>query len=440
MNARKIILDILRRFDEKGDAIEAICDRAFRRTDIDRRDRRFVYEAVHGILRHRVRLRYMASHFLTDKQLARNQDVIRILELGLYQIQYMDKVPNHAAVNESVNLAKQNFRTSRYVRVVNAVLRAAIQARGLVPLPSSDNLSLRLAVEFSHPQWLIERWLNRYGLSNTRAALTYDNQIPSTYLRRKIRGISRQQFESDSRGILDRVGGYNSLYYRLIRKGLSPEEFRLFELGYCTVQAPSPGWVVAMLDVQRGERCIDVCSAPGGKTTLMAELVGEDGSVVACDRSPYRLFRVVDNYERMGLRNVFPVACDGARPPFAGYFDKALIDAPCSGTGVLQRHPDARSHRTEEDIARIARVQETLLEAACSLVGPGGIIVYATCSLEPEENEQQIARLLERHDELVLEKPPREIPRQYVDLDGYLRITPFEHGMDGAFAARLRRR
>jgi len=172
----------------------------------------------------------------------------------------------------------------------------------------------------------------------------------------------------------------------------------------------------------------------------MAELAGDEGSVVACDQSFVRLGRVADNAARMNLRNMFPVACDGINPPFAGYFDKALIDVPCSGTGVLQRHPDARSQRTLEDIERVAEVQSALLESACNLVGPGGIIVYATCSLEPEENERQIAGLLERHNEFVLERPPRDIPRQYVDLDGYLRITPFEHGMDGAFAVRLRRR
>ncbi len=440
MNARKVVLEIMRRFDNREGRIEAIADRSFRRSNVDRRDRRFIYEAVHGILRHRIRLRYLASHFLADKQLAGNAALMRILEFGLYQIQYMDKVPNHAAVNESVNLTKADPRTSRYVRVVNAVLRAAIQARGLVPLPSSDNLSLRLAVEFSHPQWLVERWLSRYGLSNTRAALAFDNQIPTTFMRRKMRGISRQQFETDSRGILDRVGGYYNLYYRLSRKGMAPDELRLFELGACTVQAPSQGWVVAMLDVQRGDRCVDVCSAPGGKATLMAELAGDEGSVVACDQSFVRLGRVADNAARMNLRNMFPVACDGINPPFAGYFDKALIDVPCSGTGVLQRHPDARSQRTLEDIERVAEVQSALLESACNLVGPGGIIVYATCSLEPEENERQIAGLLERHNEFVLERPPRDIPRQYVDLDGYLRITPFEHGMDGAFAVRLRRR
>ncbi|MBD3241814.1 MAG: 16S rRNA (cytosine(967)-C(5))-methyltransferase RsmB [Chitinivibrionales bacterium] len=441
MNPRKVVLDILRRFEEHSRPFEAVVDRTLNRSGIDRRDRRFVYELVHGILRQRIRLRYVIQHFLSDPQLARNEDLVRVLELGLYQILYLDRVPNHAAVSESVELAKRNPRTRRQAGVVNAVLRAAINARGMIPLPDpKKNLTGRLAVEYAHPQWLVERWLSKYGLSATRTLLQYNNRLPTTFLRRRLRGMGRQRFEADTRGICDRVGGYGNLYYRLARKGMSPDELRLFQLGECTVQSPSAGWVVAMLSVQPGERIVDVCSAPGGKTTLMAELCGHEGSVCACDNSPWRVRRVVDGARRMQLDGIYPVVCDGRFPPFAGYFDKVLLDAPCTGTGVLQRHPDARTTRTADDIGRIARVQEELLEAAVDLVGHGGTIVYATCSLEPEENEAQVVRFLERHKDFTLEKPPRDIPRQYVDLDGHLRITPFEHDMDGAFAALLRRR
>lgn len=441
MNPRKVVLDILRRFDEHSMPFEAIVDRTLQRSGIDRRDRRFVYELVHGILRQRIRLRYTIDHFISDPRLAHNEDLVRVLELGLYQVLYLDRVPNHAAVSESVELAKKNPRTRRQAGVVNAILRAAINARGMVPLPDpKKDLTGRLAVEYAHPQWLVERWLSHYGLAATRALLQYDNRLPTTFLRRRMRGMGRQRFEADTRGICDRVGGYGNLYYRLARKGMGPDDLRLFQLGECTVQSPSAGWVVAMMGVQPGDRIVDVCSAPGGKTTLMAELCGDEGSVCACDSSRWRIRRVVESARRLQLGGIYPVVCDGRHPPFAGYFDKVLLDVPCSGTGVLQRHPDARTARTADDIQRVARVQEELLEGALELIGPGGTIVYATCSLEPEENEAQVTRFLERHRELTLGKPPREIPRQYVDLDGYVRITPFEHDMDGAFAALLCRR
>ena len=441
MNARKLVLEILRQFDERRGTLEALLDRFLSRGGLDRRDRRFVYELVHGTLRHRIRLRYTVTQYLTDRELGRNDELMRILELGLYQILHLDRAPNHAAVSESVNLAKGSPRTRRFTGVVNAVLRAVIKARGQVDLPDPrKGLSTRLSVEFAHPQWLVDRWLGRYDLARTRALLAFNNQVPAVYLRRRIRGMGRQQFETDSRGVCDRVGGFGNLYYRLARRGLAPEDVRLFQLGYCTVQAPSAGWVVAMLDLQSGDRCVDVCSAPGGKAALMAEVCGEEGSVCACDASLPRLRRVTEGCDRLGLRNVYPVAADGVRPPFAGYFDKALLDVPCSGTGVLHRHPDARATRMEEDILQVAKVQEGILEGSMELVGPGGVVVYATCSLEPEENEGQVSKFLDRHSDFELVKPPRGIPPQYVDLDGFLRITPFEHQLDGAFAAILRKR
>ena len=434
-----MVLEVLERLDQGQGAIEALVDRAFARSRADHRDRRFMYELLNGVLRERIRLDYVITHHLDDPHIARNRDLMRVLEIGAYQVLGMDKVPPHAAVNEAVKLTKWYADLQRFSGVVNAVLRAIVADRGQVPLPGPEDLPQRLSIEYSHPVWLVRRWLDRYGLTGTRALLRYNNEQPVTYLRRRMRGISRQQFEAESRELCDRVPGYGSLYYRLTRRGMAPEDIRLLQLGACTVQSPSAGWVVAMTDPAPGDRIVDVCSAPGGKAALLAEVVGEEGSVCACDVSPARLRKVADTRRRMDLRNIYPLVCDGRRLPFDGWFDKALVDAPCSGTGVLQRHPDARTARMEDDIGRVTPVQEELLEAAAGLVGPGGVVVYATCSLETEENEQQVIRFLARHPEFALEKPPREIPQQYVDLDGYLRITPWEHALDGAFAARLRK-
>ncbi len=441
MNAREAVLEMLRGFDERRGTLEAVIDRVLGRAHIDHRDRRFAFEAVNGILRHRIRLDYTIERYLDGPNLMKNHDLVRVLELGAYQILHMDKVPHHAAVNEAVMQAKANHRIRKYSGIVNALLRAVIAKRGHVALPDPKvDLARRLGVEYSHPRWMVQRWLDTYGLDGTRKLLAFNNEIPQTFLRRKMRGISRQQFEAESRELVDRATGYSLLYYHLTAKGLAPEDIRLFQLGACTVQSPSAGWVVATMDIRKGERVIDLCSAPGGKAALIVELAGEEGSVVACDSSPRRLWQVVETRDRMGLRGMFPVVSDGTKTPFAGYFDKALLDVPCSGTGVLHRHPDARLSRTKADIDTVVGEQEALLEAGTELVGTGGVLVYATCSLEPEENEQQVAKFLERHSEFVVERPPPEVPRQYVDLDGYLRITPFEHGLDGAFAARLRRR
>jgi 16S rRNA (cytosine967-C5)-methyltransferase len=302
------------------------------------------------------------------------------------------------------------------------------------------DLALRLSLEYSHPEWLVRRWLDRYGLADARKLLAFNNRIPQTFLRRRVRGIGRQQFETESRILCDPVGGLGNLYYRLSRKSVLPEDIRLFQQGMCTVQAPSAGWVVALLDVRFGQRCLDVCAAPGGKAALMAELTGETGSVFACDLSPVRLGRAVETVQRMRLGHVYPLACDGARLPFAGRFERVLLDAPCTGTGVLHRHPDMRLLRTADDIDQAVPVQQALLDGVAGMTAPNGLLVYATCSLEPEENEQQVARFARDHPEFAVERAPRSIPAQFVDLDGQVRITPFEHSMDGAFAVRLRRK
>lgn len=407
MSARLAVIEILRRFEKGQDTFEAAIDKVIARSRVDHRDRRFVFELANGVVRQRIRLDYIIENFLTDRHLVTNRDLMRILELGVYQLVFMDRVPHHAAVSESVELAKNDTKVARMAGIVNAVLRAVIAARGQVALPDPQkDLALRLSIEYSHPKWLVERWLATQGLSKTKTALTFNNQIPATYFRRRMRGISRQQFETDSRDLCVRVPSFQNLYYRFERKAMAPEEVRLFQLGYCTVQAPSAGWVVGMLDPKTGERIVDVCSAPGGKAALLAEMVGEDGSVVGCDSSPQRLWRLVQTRDRMNLREVYPVVCDGRSLPFAGHFDKALLDVPCSGTGVLHRHPDARATRTMDDITAVLPLQAQLLDAAAGLVGRNGILVYSTCSLEPEENEKQVEAFLQRHPEYSRERPP----------------------------------
>jgi 16S rRNA (cytosine967-C5)-methyltransferase len=440
MNARAMVVRILAQFDRRRGGIESLIEQAFSRSRIDHRDRRFVFESVYGVLRYRIRLDHIIRHHLDEPGLVKQGELMRILQFGAYQVLHMDRVPNHAAVNESVKLAKADSSTVRFAGVVNAVLRGIIRSRGNVPAPEgAGNLSLRLSLESAHPEWLVRRWLDRYGLGDTRKLLAFNNRVPDTYLRRRVRGIGRQQFESESRILCDPVGGFGNLYYRLSRRSVLPEDIRLFQQGMCTVQAPSAGWVVALLDVRSGQRCLDLCSAPGGKAALMAELTGDTGNVYACDVDPVRLRRTVETVERMRLEHVCALVCDSCRPPFVGRFDRVLLDAPCTGTGVLHRHPDMRLLRTAEDIARIVPTQEALLEGAAGLVKPNGLLVYATCSLEPEENEQLVAAFLQRHPEFTAERPPQSIPAQFVDLDGHVRVTPFEHAMDGAYAVRLRR-
>jgi 16S rRNA (cytosine967-C5)-methyltransferase len=197
--------------------------------------------------------------------------------------------------------------------------------------------------------------------------------------------------------------------------------------------------VVALLDPQKADAVLDMCAAPGGKSTLLAECVTDEGMVCACDSNPRRGEQIVENCTRMDIRNIFLVCTDCSRPSLQVKFNKVLLDAPCSATGVLHRHPDGRWKKTPEDIDRAVRMQKALLDAAAELVAPGGTLVYATCSLEREENQGQVEAFIKRHSSFSVIRPPHSVPDSFIDLDGYLSITPFEHQMDGIFAVRLKK-
>ncbi|HEX3019040.1 MAG TPA: 16S rRNA (cytosine(967)-C(5))-methyltransferase RsmB [Chitinispirillaceae bacterium] len=436
---RQLILNILCESDKNKASLDHIIDSVLKGSHIDHRDRRFIFEIVYGILRHKFTIDYIIDHYLSEENNQKDENLYRILRIGIYQLLYMSKVPDHAAVNESVMLAKADQKTIRYSSVVNAIMRAFINNKKIIPLPDPQkNLLERLSVEYSHPGWIVQRWLKNYGLAKTKQILTFNNERPPIFLRRKLREISRQQFEADVRNICEPASGYLNLYYKL-KKSLLPENIQIIQHGLCNVQTPSSGWVVALLDIQRGEHLLDLCAAPGGKTALMAELTTESGTVCACELKWNRLMSVVETSRRMNLLNIYPLICDGANPPFNGLFDKILLDAPCSGTGVFHRHPDARWIRQEEDITSMAEKQKKLLNSAATLVEKNGIIVYSTCSLEPEENQQQIENFLREHPSFRLDNIPDTIPDRYKDDKGYLMITPFEQGMDAMFGARLKR-
>ena len=438
MTSRQLIFRILTEFDKHPGNLDRIIDHGLRGAQIDHRDRRFVFEIVYGVIRWQLTLDNMIDHYLTGHTDSKDMALYRMLRIGIYQLLYM-RIPDHASVNETVRLAKSNNQTARYASVVNAIMRNIIKNKGSVSLPEPDkDLAGRLSIEFSHPRWMIERWMKNYGLSNTKKLLKFNNEKPSIYLRRKLRDLSKPQFEADVRTICEQASGYLNLYYKL-KKSLLPENIRMIQQGVCNVQAPSSGWVTAMMDVNKGDHILDLCAAPGGKTALMSELASDTGTVVACELKWGRMKSVIEMVKRMRLRNVYALLCDGVFPPFTGYFDKVLLDVPCSGTGVLHRHPEARLIRTPQDIERLTNIQRKLLDSSVNLVGKGGIIVYSTCSIEPEENDLIIQSFLNDHKEFVIDNNPDVIPDRFISNAGFLQITPFEHAMDGMFAARLRK-
>ena len=295
MNARQVIVRICAQIDQNPAGMERIVDETLDRVKLDHRDKRFVFEIVCGIVRRRMTLDYIIDSLLATAQLRNNATLRNILRIGLYQLAYMDRVPEHAAVNESVNCAKNEPDTRALSGVVNGVLRKIVANKKLLtPDCSKLDLNDRLSIEHSHPRWLIERWMSNFGLSKTKRLLAFNNERPATWLRRKIHDLSRLQFETEVRTICDQATGYLNLYYRL-KKNVIPETLWVIRDGLCNVQAPSSGWVVALMEAKKGDKVLDLCSSPGGKTALLSELVGDSGSVCAAD---YRWKR---NFEKIYL-------------------------------------------------------------------------------------------------------------------------------------------
>lgn len=399
---------------------------------LDPRDRAFVHELCYGIARHRGRLDHLLEAKVHRGLSALQNRVLDVLRLGAHQLLYMDGVPPYAAISESVELAKEGGGKGAG-GLVNAVLRAVARdggGREHFPSPQDDPVGY-LSTWGSHPRWLVERWLGRWPYGDVEALVNADNQRASVCV------VPLDAEPDAAREILAGAGieahpvGVGTRCLELA-PGTSPAE-ALAALP-AVVQDPAANLVVAYADVPVGTKVADLCAAPGGKALALSR-----GAVytVAADRSERRMGLVRDNVTRVG-GSVGLVVADARKPPLSGV-GAVLLDVPCSGTGTLKRHPDGRWRVTQAQVEGLASLQEELLDAARECLEPGGLLVYSTCTLEPEENEEQVQAFLNRHDDFEM-APTRAVPSRFLTSDGFLRVLPQDSGFDGAFAARMRRR
>ena len=400
------------------------------------RDRDLVTELVWGVFRWRGRLDWQLAAIVHRPLEDLHPPVLWILRLGLYQLEHLDRIPAHAAVNSAVELAKR-FGHRGSASLVNAVLRAAPRVLPTLVEPdaATDPLA-HLSARTSHPEWLLERWLARVGFRRTLALAARNNERPVLTLRVVSARVEPRTLAAElrRRGVQTEPGVHLADRLRL-PGGWCPAVREVLEGGLAVVQDEAAGLVSQLVQAAPDMSVLDVCSAPGGKALQLAEQVGR-GIVVAGDVSLRRLRLLQASCRRLGERRVQPVAADGLAPATGGGFDRVLVDAPCSNTGVLGRRPDARWRREPQDLPRLARLQGELLDAARTQVRPGGLLVYATCSLEPEENEEVVRDYLERHREDGLLPAECVLPGDFVE-NGFLRTDPARQPLDGAFGAIL---
>jgi 16S rRNA (cytosine967-C5)-methyltransferase len=446
--ARKIAYEVLRRVEAEG-AYASDLLHAELGARIKAEDAGLATELVMGVLRWRRLL-----DFLLDRQL--NKAVVKLdlpvalaLRIGLYQLRFLVRVPARAAVNESVELVKGARKTSA-ATLVNAVLRRAADdaqapAEHLVPhdMPAAE----RLGILHSHPTWMVERWLARLGGQQTIAQLEADNRTPRlTCALHDVR--QREEIFTALKHAGLRIEAGKILQSAFAVSGGSPARTESFRAGAISIQDEASQTIPLLLDVQTKDRVLDLCAAPGGKTPTLVRAAGPSGTVVAADRHAHRLRAMREQFQRLDLTQVRLVELDAASPlPFSALFQRILVDAPCSGTGTLARHPEIRWRLRPEQFAEFHALQVSLLKSALERLAPGGRLVYSTCSLEPEENEQVVQAALrgttglERNagsevardlaDKLVAGRDEKSL----FDRDGYFRTTPDALETDGFFAA-----
>jgi 16S rRNA (cytosine967-C5)-methyltransferase len=409
---------------------------------LDARDRRWAQELLWGTLRRRGWLDALLAERVSGGLARLDADVIDLLRLGAYQLLEMTSVPPYAAIAQTVELAKRRHGLGAS-KLVNAVLRRVERdrterGRDALTGPAPADAREAMAQRHSHPQWLVERWAERWADDEVEALLAANNREAPVVVRPWGLDADALAAELTTAGVRLADPAPGTVWARgslQLAPGASLTELGAYRQGHFFVQDPASTLVTQYAAIPDGATVADLCAAPGGKAL---ELARRASAVFAGDRSFARLRRVVANLQRLGVRHMHVFAAD-AREPAVGPVDVALIDAPCTGTGTFRRHPDARWRLKPSDLAVMPALQRQILRAAAAVVRPGGLLVYSTCSLEAEENDAPVDDFLAAHPGWTFEPPPAgAVPDAVLD-GGRLRVLPHRHGVDGAFAVRLRR-
>ena len=414
-----------------GDLLDPAFER--RASRLDARDRRWTRELVYGMLRRRSWLDALLGDRVRGGIARLDADLTDLLRLGTYQLLFMGSVPAYAGIGQTVELAKRRHGLGAS-KLANAVLRRVDRERATLAVERPDDPIDALALEHSHPRWLVARWIARWGADATRDLLVANNREAPLFARPY--NVAREQLEAMLEDAGIRIADAPLVADSLELQSVSSlTELGAFRQGLFHVQDPASTLVTEYAAVTPGSQVADFCAAPGGKSL---ELSRRAARVYSSDLSALRMERVVENIERLELTHVFPYVAD-ARMPATRPVDAVLVDVPCTGTGTFRRHPDARWRLKVSDIAVMSALQRSILWSAASAVRPGGLLVYSTCSLETEENDAQVDAFLRENSEWRLEPPPAgAVPESVLDA-GRMRVLPQRHGTDGAFAARLRR-
>lgn len=446
-SGRDLALQVLIRVESKEEFVNLTLSRYLNGSGLTGRERALASELAYGTVTRLNTLDWQLSQFLTRPLEKLTVPVRNILRMGLYQLYYLKRVPSSAAVNESVKLAYR-YGHKGVAGFVNAVLRRASQQKK-PPWPDSSLEPLRyIALKHSHPLWMLDRWCTRFGFEETVLLCEANNRVPMLSIRVNTNKISASTLSRllKKEGVLLKESNY-------LEEGLlvkSPRPLPLlssFQKGFFTVQGESAMLASRALNPLPGERVVDLCSAPGGKAAHLAQLMEEQGVVIAGDSSAKRLSLLKDTIKRLQIRSIEIKRWDASDfssndVASVGLADRVILDAPCSGLGVICRKPDLKWRKFEEDLHSLAALQFKMLRTASSLLCPGGLLLYCVCTNEPEETDELIKKILEEDSSLSLTDITPYLPHSLqkdVFSKGMLHLYPHRHLADGFFMARIKK-
>ncbi|HEX7066456.1 MAG TPA: 16S rRNA (cytosine(967)-C(5))-methyltransferase RsmB [Bacillales bacterium] len=415
---------------------------AVEKNHFDSKDTALFTRLVYGTVQRKNTLDFYLDGFLKKEP---ELWVRVLLRLAVYQMAYLDRIPDRAVLHESVEIAKRRGHKG-IAGLVNGVLRA-IQRKGLRDPAAIKDQVEKLAVETSHPEWLLGRWLSQYDQETVRKICEANNTLPEVSIRTNTVKTTRDQLLNDLKSEdIEVENGSLSPEALKITKG-AVQHTSSFKNGLFSIQDESSMLAAYALDVNEGMNILDGCAAPGGKTTHIAQLLNNTGNITALDLHKYKIKLIEEQASRLGLANITARALDSRMAPEEfqrASFDRILVDAPCSGFGVIRRKPDIKWGKSAEDIEMLAAVQGEILQALAPLLKPGGKLVYSTCTIEREENEEVVASFLRQHSEFSMDptlgnRLPERLQNHMDTLEGQVQILPHQFGTDGFYIAVLRK-
>ncbi|MBP2633314.1 MAG: sun protein [Firmicutes bacterium] len=441
MNAREIALKIINDVNVNEAYANISLARELDKHILSDQDRRFVTELVYGTIKTGKTLDWIISRYVNRPLSKIAPIILDILRMGVYQIFFMSKVPNSAACNQSVEISKKYGHIGT-VKFINGVLRNVVRMPEKAKYPTMEEDRVKhLALEYYHPEWLIERWINRLGFEETRELCVFNNIAPPL----SIRTNTLKNTRSELADILkkEEVEFKNSIFTPegiicTIHPAIS--NLKSLQNGLFQIQDESSMLVAHVVDPQPGEFIIDTCSAPGGKTTHLAALMKNDGKILATDIYDHKLLKINENAKRLGINIIETKLIDATQigELYKGKADRVLVDAPCSGLGVLRRKPDSRWRKSETLLYELPILQNAILTSAAAAVKLGGTLVYSTCTTEVEENQNIINHFLSSRTDFELEKASDFLPTEHLSSD-MIQLWPHIDGVDGFFIARMKR-